>query len=151
MILNFYKIVFIQVQWCYLIFFNKSHCLVVGIFYVSHNITNLVDFFFFEDFCWVETKGHDGNENSLDLMVILLLFFMNIICFKFQVENSTKPFLHKIWKCSKKLLWVVILTWNLVKKTHKNENHSNIWMGKFVKYHHWTLWGFKKRLVQHVE
>jgi hypothetical protein len=27
----------------------------------------------------VETKGRDGNENSLDLMVILLLLFMNII------------------------------------------------------------------------
>jgi hypothetical protein len=35
---------------------------------------------FLEDFCWLETKRHDGNENSLDLMVILLLFFMNIIC-----------------------------------------------------------------------
>jgi hypothetical protein len=59
---------------------------VIGIFYVSHNITNFGDFFL-KDFCWVETKGNDGNENSLDLMVILLLFFMNIICFKFQVEK----------------------------------------------------------------
>jgi hypothetical protein len=25
-------------------------------------------------------EGREGNENSLDLMVILLLFFMNIIC-----------------------------------------------------------------------
>jgi hypothetical protein len=52
---------------------------VLGIFYVSHNITNFYDFFL-EDFCWVETKGRDGNENTLDLMVILSLFFMNIIC-----------------------------------------------------------------------
>jgi hypothetical protein len=78
MILNFYEIVFIQVQWHYLIFFNRS-CLVLGIFYVSHNITNFGDFFL-EDFCWVETKGRDRNENSLDLMVTSLLFFMNIIC-----------------------------------------------------------------------
>jgi len=78
MILNFYEIVFIQVQWYYLIFFNIS-CLVISIFYVSHNTTNFGDFFL-EDFCWVERKGRDGNENSLDLMVILLLFFMNINC-----------------------------------------------------------------------
>ncbi len=48
----------------------------IGIFYVSHTITNF-SVFFFEDFCWVETKRWDGNENSL---VILFLFFMNIIC-----------------------------------------------------------------------
>jgi hypothetical protein len=74
MILNLYKISFIKVQWYYLIFLNKSHCLVI---------------FFLKDFCWVKTKGRDGNENSLDLMVILLLFFMNIICFKFYVEICT--------------------------------------------------------------
>jgi hypothetical protein len=68
----------IQVQWYYLIFLNTS-CLVIGIFYLSHNIINFC-VFFLEDCCWVETKGHDGNENSLDLMVIYLLFFMNIIC-----------------------------------------------------------------------
>ncbi len=51
----------------------------IGIFYVSHNIIKKIGDFFLEDFCWVETKGHDGNENSLDLMVTLLLFFMNII------------------------------------------------------------------------
>jgi hypothetical protein len=39
---------------------------------------------FLEDCFWVETKGRDGNENSLDLMVILLLFFMNIICGQIQ-------------------------------------------------------------------
>jgi hypothetical protein len=45
MILNFYKKKFIQVQWYYLIFFNISHCLVIDIFYVSHNITNFGDYF----------------------------------------------------------------------------------------------------------
>jgi hypothetical protein len=44
-LMNIYKIVFIQVRWYYLIFFNGSHCLVIGIFYVSHNITNFGDFF----------------------------------------------------------------------------------------------------------
>jgi hypothetical protein len=51
---------------------------VLGIFYVSHNITNFGEFFL-KDFCWVEIKGRDRNENSLDLMVISLLFSMNII------------------------------------------------------------------------
>jgi hypothetical protein len=59
---------------------------VIGIFYVSRNIKNFGDFFL-EDFCWVETKGHDGNENSLDLMVKLFLFFMNIICVQIPSEK----------------------------------------------------------------
>jgi hypothetical protein len=45
-----------------------------------HIISQILVIFFLEDFCWVETKGRDGNENSFDLMVILLLFFKNIIC-----------------------------------------------------------------------
>jgi hypothetical protein len=45
-----------------------------------HIISQILVIFFLENFCWVETKGLDGNENSLDLVVILLLFFMNIIC-----------------------------------------------------------------------
>jgi hypothetical protein len=61
-----------------------------------HTISQILVIFFLEDFCWVEKKGRDGNENSLDLMVILFLFFVNIICFKFQVENCTKPFFQKI-------------------------------------------------------
>jgi hypothetical protein len=44
------------------------------------HIAQILVIFFLEDFCWVEKKGHNGNENSLDLMVILFLFFMNIIC-----------------------------------------------------------------------
>jgi len=34
------------------LFFNRSHCLVINIFYVSHNVTNFGDSFLFEDFCW---------------------------------------------------------------------------------------------------
>jgi hypothetical protein len=45
-----------------------------------HIISQILVILFLEDFCWAETKGRDGNENSLDLMVILLLFFMNKIC-----------------------------------------------------------------------
>jgi hypothetical protein len=48
---------------------------VIGIFYVSHNITKKIGDSFFEDFYWVETKECDGNENSLDLMVILFFIF----------------------------------------------------------------------------
>jgi hypothetical protein len=48
---------------------------------------------FFEIFCWVETKGHDGNENSLDLMVILLLLFMNIIFV--QIPSTNFENVHK--------------------------------------------------------
>ncbi len=49
-------------------------------------ISQILVMFFLEDFCWVETKGHDGNENSFYLMVILLLFFVNIICV--QIPNG---------------------------------------------------------------
>jgi hypothetical protein len=45
MILIFYKKIFMQVQWYYLMLFNKSHCLVIGICCVSHNITNFGNFF----------------------------------------------------------------------------------------------------------
>ncbi len=89
MILSFYKKKFIRIQWYYLIFLNRSHCLVINIFYVPHNITKM----FFEIFCWVETKGHDGNENSLDLMVILLLLFMNIIFV--QIPSTNFENVHK--------------------------------------------------------
>jgi hypothetical protein len=134
MILNFYKKKFIHVQWYYLIFFNRLHCLVIGIFYVSHNITNF-SIFFLKIFYWVETNlRHDGNENSLDLMVILLLFFMNIICVQIPSGKFYQALSSQNLKMFTNLLWVVI--WH----------HSNIWMGKFVKYHHWTLWGIKKGL-----
>jgi hypothetical protein len=70
MILKVYKIVFIQVQWYYLIFFNKSHCLVIGIFHVSHNITNIGDVFSWR-FLLGGNKRMWWNENSLDLVFIL--------------------------------------------------------------------------------
>jgi len=53
-------------------------------FHISHLVI-----LFLQDFCWVEKKRHDGNLNSLE-MVIVLLFFMNIIVFKFQVKIFTR-------------------------------------------------------------
>jgi hypothetical protein len=83
----------------------------------------------------VETNlRRDGNENSLDLMVILLLFFTNIICVEIPSEKFYQALSSQNLKMFTNLLWVVI--WH----------HSNIWMGKFVKCHHWTLWGIKKGL-----
>jgi len=139
MILNFYKKKFIQVQWYYLIIFLIDHIVWWLVFVMFHIISQILVILFLEIFCWVETKGHDGNENSLDLMVILLLFFMNIICVQIPSGKLYQTLSSQNLKMFTNLLWVVIL------------HHSNIWMGKFVKYHHWTLWGVKKRLAQHVE
>jgi len=119
--------------------------LVFFMFHISHLVI-----FFLEDFCWVEQKGGDGNENSLDLMVILLLVFMSTNCIQIPSGKLYQAFSYK-WKGWQitKFAKSCDLTWNLVTKTHTNENHSNIWMGN-VKYHHWTLC-IKKRLAQHVE
>jgi hypothetical protein len=138
MILSIYKIVFIQVRWYYLIIFNRSYCLVIGIFYVSHNIKKFGDFVSWR-FLLGGNKGRDGNENLLDLMVILFLFFINIICVQIPSEKLYQALSSQNLKMFTNLLWIVI------------SHHSNIWMGKFVKYNHWTLLGVKERLAQHVE
>jgi hypothetical protein len=59
---------------------------------------------------------------------------MNIICVQIPSGKLYQALSSQNLKMFTNLLWVVI--WH----------HSNIWMGNFVKYHHWTLWGVKKGL-----
>ncbi len=51
---------------------------------------------------------------------------------KFQVENCTKPFLHKIWKCSQ----ISYELWFDIIQTYGREKMLN----------NWTLWGVKNGL-----
>jgi hypothetical protein len=59
---------------------------------------------------------------------------MNIICVQIPSEKLYQALSSQNFKMFINLLWIVI------------SHHSNIWMGKFVTYHHWTLWGQKKGL-----
>jgi hypothetical protein len=64
-------------------------------YFLPFTISQTLVIFFLENFCWVEKIGRDVNEKSLDLMVILFLFFMNIICVQIPSGKLYQAFLHK--------------------------------------------------------
>jgi hypothetical protein len=45
--------------------------------------------------CWVEIKRHDGNENSLDLMYIIVIFHEHNLCSNSKWKIVPNPFFTK--------------------------------------------------------